>query len=473
MKLFKSLALATGLAVVSFSALSAENDLSGLLDKIKNDRTAESQENKAREARFLGDRNQQQKLLKQSKAELKAEQRRSDQLKKSFDGNEKKLTELADTLKQRAGTLGEMFGVVRQFAGDNKGVFDASSISAQYPERGAFLGDLAERKELPTIVELETLWLEITREMTEAGQVVKFPATVIYGEGNEDKVTVTRVGTFNAVADGKYLNYLMGTGKFEELSRQPDSATLSTVSGLEQAADGYVPFYLDPSRGVILSLLVQSPSVKERIDQGGPVGYVILGLGAAGLLLALFCFLNLLRIGSGVRKQQKSDQLIKGNPLGEIMSVYQENKQADLETLELKLDEIIIKSVPKIERGVGTVKLIASVAPLLGLLGTVVGMIGTFQAITLFGTGDPKLMAGGISEALVTTMLGLVVAVPTLFAHSLVQSKSRRMIQVLEEQSAGFIARHQEQDLDSHTGKASHDQKVAQKDEPRRTAEPA
>ncbi len=131
------------------------------------------------------------------------------------------------------------------------------------------------------------------------------------------------------------------------------------------------------------------------------------------------------------------------------MKAYQDNRDADLETLELKLDEIIMRSAPSIERGVGSIKLIASVAPLLGLLGTVVGMIATFQAITLFGTGDPKLMANGISEALVTTMLGLVVAIPTLFAHSIVNSKSRRLIQVLEEQSAGFIARHQEQDLNT------------------------
>ena len=252
-------------------------------------------------------------------------------------------------------------------------------------------------------------------------------------------------------------NYSPAVGKFQELSRQPSSPILASVAELEQAQTGNVPFYLDPSRGQILSLLVQSPSIRERIDQGGVVGYVILGLGAAGLLLALFCYLNLTRIGWGVRRQKKSEKVIKGNPLGLIMKAYQDNREADLETLELKLDEIIIRSTPSIERGVGTIKLIASVAPLLGLLGTVVGMIATFQAITLFGTGDPKLMANGISEALVTTMLGLVVAIPTLFVHSLVNSKSRRMIQVLEEQSAGFIAKHQEQDLNTgaRTVKAS------------------
>ena len=381
------------------------------------------------------------------KLSLKAQEVLSDKLLKQSDENEKALKETQNTLDLRSGELKELFGVVRQFAGDNKGIFEASMITAQYPERTAFMAEMAESKKLPTTAKLEQFWHEVLREMVESGRVIKMPATVVYGEGDEAQKDIIRVGSFNAIADGKYLTYSPAVGKFQELSRQPQSGILSAVEDLEASASGYTPFFVDPSRGQILSLLVQSPSVGERIDQGGVVGYVILGLGALGLLLAVACFINLVRIGQGVSKQQKSDQVIKGNPLGEIMQAYQDNRDADLETLELKLDEIIMRAAPSIERGVGGIKLIASVAPLLGLLGTVVGMIATFQAITLFGTGDPKLMANGISEALVTTMLGLVVAIPTLFAHSLVNSKSRRLIQTLEEQSAGFIARHQEQDL--------------------------
>ena len=449
LKTVSALTLALGLGLSSVQATANENALQGLLDKIKNDSVTESRANREREAQFLQDKKQQQRLLAEAKAELKAQERLSDKLLKASDKNEQVLKETQNTLDIRSGELKELFGVVRQFAGDNRGIFDASMISVQYPERQAFMADMAESKVLPTTAKLEKFWLEVLQEMAESGRVLEVPATVVYGEGNEEQKTITRIGTFNAVADGQYLNYSPAVGKFEQLSRQPDSAVLASAEAIEAADGGYVPFYLDPSRGQILSLLVQSPSLKERVDQGGVVGYVILGLGAVGLLLALICMLNLARIGAGIRKQQKSDQVIKGNPLGEIMQAYQDNRDADLETLELKLDEIVMKAVPGIERGVGSIKLIASVAPLLGLLGTVVGMIATFQAITLFGTGDPKLMAGGISEALVTTMLGLVVAVPTLFAHSLVQSRSRRMIQVLEEQSAGFIAMHQEKDINA------------------------
>ena len=445
-----SLVVGLSLSVsVNISANEGTAALQDLLTKIQADSVVESQENRAREARFLSDKNARQRLLAEARATLKAQNQLSDRLLKASDDNEQILKDTQNTLDIRSGELKELFGVVRQFAGDNKGIFEASMITAQFPERTAFMAEMAESKKLPTTARLEQFWHEVLREMVESGRVVKIPSTVVYGEGNEAPKEIIRVGSFNAIADGKYLTWSPEVGKFKELSRQPDGSVLSTVEDLEGLNDGFTPFYVDPSRGQILSLLVQSPSLVERIDQGGVVGYVILGLGASGLVLALICFLNLSRIGVGVSKQQKSEQVIKGNPLGEIMQTYQDNRNADLETLELKLDEIITRSAPKIERGVGFIKLIASVAPLLGLLGTVVGMIATFQAITLFGTGDPKLMANGISEALVTTMLGLVVAIPTLFAHSLVSSKSRRLIQMLEEQSAGFIARHQEQDLNT------------------------
>ncbi|MEC8351463.1 MAG: MotA/TolQ/ExbB proton channel family protein, partial [Pseudomonadota bacterium] len=102
------------------------------------------------------------------------------------------------------------------------------------------------------------------------------------------------------------------------------------------------------------------------------------------------------------------------------------------------------REMPKITRNLTLIKIISVVAPLLGLLGTVTGMINTFQAITLFGTGDPKLMAGGISQALVTTVLGLVVAIPTVFLYTLLNTRSKNMLLILQEQSAGIIAERSE-----------------------------
>ncbi|MDO2948112.1 MotA/TolQ/ExbB proton channel family protein [Aeromonas simiae] len=439
-------ALIAGAALFTLPISAAEPpaDLNTLLSQLKSESAAESKLNAEREARFLADKNQQAALLAKAKAELSAELARGEKLKASFDANDKQLTELTETLRQRSGNMGEMFGVLRQFAGEFRGIFNNSALRLQYPEQGKLLAKLADSKELPSSDELAQFWTTLLSRMVDAGKVTQFPATVVYGEGNQGEHTVTQISEFNTLADGKYLSFIPETGKFEQLPRQPDSAILQPVSDFEQADGSVKPIYIDPSRGVILSLLVQTPNLKERLDQGGEVGYVIMALGLLGLLLALFCGARLSLLGRAMRKQLKSDSAIKGNPIGEMLEAYQAHRGDNIEDLESKFDEIILKQVPKLEKGLSVLKLIASVAPLLGLLGTVVGMIATFQAITLFGTGDPKLMAGGISEALVTTMQGLVVAVPILFLYTMVQTQSRRLIQLLEEQSAGYVARYQE-----------------------------
>jgi len=188
---------------------------------------------------------------------------------------------------------------------------------------------------------------------------------------------------------------------------------------------------------------VQAPDLKERIQQGGWIGFIILGLGAIGLLLAIQRFIYLAITGRGVAQQQKETTASLKNPLGRILSVYNDNIQ-DVETLSLKLDEAILREIPKIEIGLITLAMLAAIAPMLGLLGTVSGMIETFQSITLFGTGDPKLMSGGISQALVTTELGLAVAIPLVLIHSAISSKSNRLVQILDEESAAIVARNAE-----------------------------
>ncbi len=294
--------------------------------------------------------------------------------------------------------------------------------------------------------DLDQLRVLLFEEMVKSGQVARFVTNVVTEEGIEEPAEVIRVGVFNTIMADKFLRFEPETRSLQVLARQPQSRFRSLAGDLYESRGGMVAMAVDPSRGSLLEAFIQSPTFMERIDQGGLVGYLIIGLGLIGLLIATERFFSLTHQGTKIRSQLKSEAPNTANALGRILSVYHNNQYIDTETLELKLDEAILKETPQLERRHGFIKVVAAVAPLLGLLGTVVGMIATFQAITLFGAGDPKLMAGGISQALVTTVLGLCVAIPLVLLHSIVSSKSKGLIEILEEQSAGMIARHSETD---------------------------
>jgi biopolymer transport protein ExbB len=418
--------------------------LDALLQLIRDGGRADREADARREAEFRAARDQQAALLAAARAAQAAEEARSAALEDDFEANEKVLPELGQTLREKLGTLGELFGVVRHVAGDTLGFTSGSLVSAQLGPRRELLGKLAESKELPSIEDLEQLWFILQQEMTEAGKVVRFPATVVDADGTEQERQVVRIGPFNVIADGRYLQYVPETGQLTELPSQPAGRHLATVRDFETASGGLVGVAIDPSRGSILSLLIQTPSLGERIRQGGIVGYVIIALGLVGFAVAMQRLVHLWGVTRRMKAQASLGTASTDNPLGRVLHVYEENPTTDVETLELKLDEAILSETPALERGNAFVKVVSVAAPLLGLLGTVTGMIQTFQAITLFGTGDPKLMAGGISQALVTTVLGLSVAIPLLLIHALLSGQSRALVEVLEEQTAGFIARHAE-----------------------------
>lgn len=420
-------------------------NLDQLLDQVKRERVIEQEQNRLREAEFLEARDRQAQLLAQAKADLAGEERLTQRLNDQFEENEFKLAEQESLLEERSGSLGELFGTVRQMANDSRAVIESSMTSVQYPERITFLTELGERKQQPSIDELRELWLALQHEMTQSGKVERFQAQVITANGEVAERQVTRVGVFTAFSDGKFLRYISENRNLVELARQPVQRLRDQIKAFENSEPGELKtVVVDPTRGAIMALLVQTPDLRERIQQGGWIGYIILILGAIGLLIALIRFVTLLRLERGVGKQQKTKELNMKNPLGRILSVYSDKIAQDVETLSLKLDEAILRETPRIERGLVTLAILAAVAPMLGLLGTVSGMIETFQSITLFGTGDPKLMSGGISQALVTTELGLAVAIPILLIHSALSSKSNRLIQILDEESAAIVARNAE-----------------------------
>jgi len=439
--------LATALLAAA-PALQAQS-LDELARMVREAATSEAQINQEREARFVRERDNQRQLLAEARQELTAENARSDLLRDEYDQNERALADLETTLAERMGNLGELFGVVRQSAGDVQAALEDSMVTAQMPGRATFLSDLAQRRELPTVPELRQLWSAMVTEIAESGKVVKFTAPVERTSGERQELEVVRVGVFNAVADGLFLDWDTSKSRENliELARQPAARYQAMAENLQESSPGeVVPMSVDFTRGQILRAVVQTKTPLERVrEDGGPIGYVIIGVGALGLLLCLWKLVSLYATGGRIRRQMKSEAADKSNPLGRVLAVYSDNPEADIETLELKLDEAILRETAPIETGLSFIKVLYVVAPLLGLLGTVVGMIQTFQMITLFGTGDPRMMAGGISTALVTTVLGLVVAIPLTLLHSFLQGKAKALIQVLEEQAAGIIARLAEQ----------------------------
>ncbi len=418
-------------------------NLTDLLQKTQQLQTAEGKINQEREAKFLADKTQQEALYKTAQEALAKQVAATNVLREQVEKNKTELGLLATELQENSGDLTQLFTVAKQVAGDLNVNLKTSLISAQFPQRTQQLYDISHSKKIPTIHQLETLWITLQQEMTESGKIVQFSNA----DSAPNLEKVTRIGNFNAIAKGGYLRYLPETGKLVSLSRQPESDYLDMAEDLESAKAGkLVDIGIDPTRGVILNMLVQAPDSSERIKQGGVIGYIILIMGAVGFIYAVFRLVTLMGTAKKMEEQITHEKADDANPLGRIFIAAQKDDAASMENenLELLLDEAITREIPALERGLPMIKLLAAVAPLLGLLGTVTGMIATFQSISLFGTGDPKLMANGISQALVTTMLGLCIAIPLLFLHSIVAARSRTLIQILDEQTAGLLARRLE-----------------------------
>ena len=447
-KIFPIWAVTLTVAMTSgWSAAEDAKSLDELLQMIEQSKATETKEYKERETEFNSDKQDQARLLKKAEDTRASEERRSDRLEQNIRDNEQKIIALRTQLDKRLGSLKELFGHLTGAAGDIRANLNQSVVSAQIPGRTEFLDELIEKMSsdtrLPSIEDIEKLWFEQQREMVESSRVVKFSRQVTMTNGKQRDMEVVRVGTYNLMSGGDYLEFNPDSGAVSVLPRQPDSKHQSSASDLQSASSGFTKVGLDPSGpfgGGLLRALINTPSLVERWHFGGIVGYVITGVFVVAILLALWRFAVLFAMSSSVSSQLKTQEPNTNNPLGRVLQVASENPNLDPESLELKLHEAVLKERPAIESGLNLLKIIAMVAPLMGLLGTVTGMILTFQMITLFGAGDPKAMAGGISQALVTTVLGLCVAIPTVLLHTLVNGRAQRILHVLEEQSAGIVA---------------------------------
>jgi biopolymer transport protein ExbB len=426
--------------------VAADLSMKDLLNKVKAGRTSDTADNKKREQEFIKQKQQQERLIRETKAQITALEQKAAEMEISFNDNELIVEEKRKQRDERLGSLKELFGHLTSTAADLRVRFENSITSTQYADRTEFLNGLIKKMnsstDLPSMEDIEQVWYEMHQEITESGNVVKYNAKV----GVSGQQEVVRIGVFNMLSDGDYLEYKTETGALSILARQPSSYQAGAAD-LQNATSGFSPVGIDPtgpSGGSYLTALINTPTLIEKWHEGKLVGYIISGVAVFGILLSMWRFFVLGGVSSKVKKQIKTEKLSDNNPLGRVLMAAEANQGADVETLELRLGEAILKERTAINKSLPLLKIISMVAPLLGLLGTVTGMIVVFQAITIFGAGDPKRMAGGISGALVTTVLGLIAAIPILLLHTFLSGKAKGIMHVLEEQSAGILAERAE-----------------------------
>ncbi|NQY15110.1 MAG: MotA/TolQ/ExbB proton channel family protein, partial [Henriciella sp.] len=422
-----------GASMVASLPAMAQVSLSDILNRVQQDSNEMSQENQTRLREFQTAVDDQERQMDEARGELAQANAVGNRLSAQFDAYQAEIDTLAAELDVQAGDFAQLVGEFRAVVGEVQPLMRESLASFDYPGRFEELSEVAEATTLPTREELDRLPKAILQEMIAQSEVKTFSSPVSMGGSDEavEDVEVTRVGTFIAATNndaGFVTIERNGAGDFylEKLQRQPGGRFRSAFRSLINGQEGStmtVPF--DPNRGELFKIEGDKPSMAERIGQGGTIGYIVIGLLIFGLTVALYKIITLFFMGNAIRSTAKTKQAGDGNPLARVFEAYETNKNADLETLELKLDEQILRESPKIERFNDIVKVLAAVAPLMGLLGTVIGMIITFTAITNFGAGDPKLMAGGISVALMTTVLGLVAAIPLLLTHALAAAMAR------------------------------------------------
>lgn len=430
----KTLALALTLVSLPTSVLAVD----GLVEKTRQEQKSEQAHNQAREAGF-----------KQTEAEIRAQKEallakrkllntQIDNLSSAFSDNEKSLAQLEEELRLESGSLGELFGVVRQTAKDLQAELETSVTGADRHQYAAVVNDIVDAKALPSLKQLNGLWQGMNEQITASSEMRKVSVSYINGEGYQSTVDAYRLGSIGLIGEQGYLAWNGIRQVATPYLKQPENGPVASQIASQQT--GLQMAVVDPSRGKMLEQLAHTPSLTERLSQGGVVGKIILGLLAIGGIIALYRGCKLIWIRQQINAQLKKPENPGNNPLGRVLKVYDTDQKRSVEALELRLLETIVDEQQGLERGLSMLKLLAALAPMLGLLGTVTGMIETFQVITQFGNGDPKVMAGGISMALVTTVLGLISAMPLLLAHNLLSAQADAIRSILEKQGISLVA---------------------------------
>lgn len=435
----------------------AERARQELLEKAAAEKRAAEAAAAESRARIVADRD----ALTRAVAALK---QRNDRLTAEVDALDRQRSDLAETEQALDGRLAEtdsmvreMVGAVRVNAKDLEGLLAQSPQSALRPPDLGFLRDIADQALFPGMADIRRMVDMLHDYIRSSGQVRRNRGTIVDRCGHETEAEVLVLGNFTTAyrtaEETGFLHYSPDSRKLFALSRLPARGMQKQIDGYLDGRSEAVP--MDISRGGALRQLTHQLRLWQQVPQGGPIVIPILLILVVGLIIvAERTYFLWRRRMDAEGLMARLDHLVRegrwdacrelcaaqvGKPVARVLAAGLKYGRMARAEMENALQEAILKEVPPMERLLSTLGMLAAIAPLLGLLGTVTGMIGTFHVITLHGTGDPRMMSGGISEALVTTMLGLAVAIPIMLAHTLLSRGVDNMVGNMEEKAVALI----------------------------------
>lgn len=409
-----------------------------------------------KEADILHARGELEKRVSEMEAAKREQDRKITGLNDQYHANDKEIARLQKRLEEQEGAMDEVSGTVRGLAQDTATVLRRSIVSGEKPGRDKQIEPLLSELEFPTLDNIIKMTDLMFDEIASNGKISVTAQKFVDAAGKETNGEVIRIGAFNALyrKNNKvgYLEYSGAKQAFHELIVTPPSDMAKAAKRF--AAKKSQGLYLDLSGGAAFRQLTDMPGWYDQLKSGGALMYPLVIVGVLALVLMLERLQVLIREGkntegladriTSVLQNKNWNEALrlcketKGS-LAQIIEAGIAHRHERAEVLESVLQEAIQSVLPRLERSMSALQILGMVAPLLGLLGTVTGMIATFQMITLYGTGDPKIMSGGISEALITTQYGLIVAIPIILVHGYFQGRIDRIVGLLEEKGMMLV----------------------------------
>lgn len=378
-------------------------------------------------------------------------------LEKQILAAQAKKEKFVDELSQMDAQTRELVGFVRISAKDTIALINQSQQSALVADRVKYLHGPANQSQFPSMDQIHGMANVLFDEIARSGEVRVQRAHLVDRAGEEVEADVLVLGNFSAAwrkeKETGFLLYSDKSQRFFALSRKPAARVGAKIRDYMAGKSTDAP--IDISKGGALRQMVHKQSLAEQVPKGGPIVWIIIALGVLALVIIVERAVFLLRMSANpdqmmdrinsLAKNQDWDKCMAlckktGNkPVANVLAWGLKHRDLGRQDMENALQEAILGEIPRLERFLSALGMMAAVSPLLGLLGTVTGMINTFHVITYHGAGDPKMMSGGISEALVTTMMGLAVAIPILLAHTLLTRRAENIIAQMEEKAVSLV----------------------------------